>query len=245
MEDSDDEDLEYTKSLQKHGYHSVDSNSAVISFSKFQNSASYYFNMATSVTSECTKFDAKDVYPIFTQILTHNRLLVCYDSNKFLIHNMSTNNLVQFSKSILKSFPVNYLSRYNRIYGCLEVNQNKLLLYTHYTYIKVDMEIGVPEFSKIGSKDSEKKDTRVMNWTQTVTHFHQKYMEKISGSKNNKTGKEEANPDKEENFKIENKFKGIMFMGKVPDGSMLVIENLWKNLVDKLPGVLKVHKFGQ
>jgi hypothetical protein len=39
--------------------------------------------------------------------------------------------------------------------------------------------------------------------------------------------------------------KGIMFMGKVNDGTAVVVENLWKNLVKRLPGVLHVPRFGQ
>ena len=39
--------------------------------------------------------------------------------------------------------------------------------------------------------------------------------------------------------------KGVMFMGRVDGDTVVVVENLWKNLVKRLPGVLQVPRFGQ
>uniref|UniRef100_A0A7S3NBF1 Uncharacterized protein n=2 Tax=Euplotes harpa TaxID=151035 RepID=A0A7S3NBF1_9SPIT len=146
----------------------------------------------------------------------------------------------------MKNFPSNYLSHFNRIYGAVELSPTRLLLYTHFTNIIVDMEAKIPEFCKISKNHPSKTDTRVMNWNETLAYHHKKYMSLLSHayqtSERPQTSREEVKTD---NFKIDNRFKGILGMERLADGTMVVVENLWKNLVARLPDVLKVHKFGQ
>jgi hypothetical protein len=100
--------------------------------------------------------------------------LICYDSNKFLIHDVEKKSLTKFSKDNLKSFPVNYLNQYNRIYGCFELTPTKIVLYTHFTYIVVDLTMKFEEFCQI-VKD-RRTDTRVMNYNEAMNFHQKKYM---------------------------------------------------------------------
>ena len=85
-----------------------------------------------------------------------------------------------------------------------------------------------------------------MDWNKTVSYYHKKNISALQNSYI-KPNIEDTKDDESDNFKIDNRFKGILYMGKINTQSdqLIVIENLWKNLVDKLPDVLKVHKFGQ
>jgi hypothetical protein len=183
-----------------------------------------------------------------------------------LIHDLNKKALTKFSKSVIKKFPINYLTRYNRIYGMLELDESRFLLYTHFNHIMVDTEQKVPEYSKVISNAEPKSDTRTMNWNETLSHYHSKYMSAIQNSEGNTHQASDDTKKEMNNFRIDNRFKGIMHMGLVPESvssktgsgkkkhsdasssskvTLLVVENLWKNLADRLPGVLKVHKFGQ
>ena len=82
------------------------------------------------------------------QLLSKNRLIICYPSNKFLVHNLVDGTLVASSQK--QAYPTNYLSRFNRIYGAFEL-QGKIVLYTHYTYISIDLEDKVPKMCRIES----------------------------------------------------------------------------------------------
>ena len=246
MYESDTEDAEYVRSLEMHGYHSIDSNDSCLSYTKFQSTESFCYQFDTQEVFKTIKFDKKDLHVIFTKLMSNNRLLVCYDSNKFLIHDLDKKSLTKFSKQNLKKFPINYLTRYNRIYGCFELSESKFVLYTHFNYILIDTESKVPEYCKIIPSIQPKSDTKTMDWNKTVSYYHKKYISALQNSYI-KPNIEDAKDNTSDNFKIDSRFKGILYMGKINTQSdqLIVIENLWKNLVDKLPDVLKVHKFGQ
>jgi len=187
-------------------------------------------------------------YVTLMQFLSNSRLLVCYDSNKFLIHDIESKSLTKFSKQNLKNFPINFLNQYNRIYGCIELSDSMILLYSHFTYIKIDLTCKMPEQCRLIQNHPSKTDTRVMNWNEASTHHHKKYMALLPhrGQGGNYTQSEEATQgDKKGEWNIENKFKGIMYMGRLQDGTLVVVENLWKNLLTRLPQVLQVDRFGQ
>lgn len=181
-----------------------------------------------------------------TKMLSNDRLIVCYDTNKFLIHDLKEKSLVKFSKKNLKNFPVNYLNQYNKIYDCLEFSENLIVLYSHFTHILVDLNSKIPEYSKIIKNHPSKTDTRVMNWNETLAFHHKKYLSMLPHHEYSQPeSKAEHVTTESDNFRIENKYKGILSMNKLEDGSIVVVENLWKNLLNRLPEVLKVNKFGQ
>jgi hypothetical protein len=113
----------------------------------------------------------------------------------------------------------------------------------------VDLNSKIPEYSKIVKNHPSKTDTRVMNWNENLAFHHKKYLEILSKNKHLKYSQPEDKPEhvmtESDNFRIENKYKGILSMKKLDDGSIVVVENLWKNLLNRLPEVLKVNKFGQ
>ena len=248
MYDSDEEDEEYLKTLKTHGYYSVCANQKYLAFCKYESTQVYSYEFATGSIFKPVSLDSKNIYVTMMQMLSKDRLIVCYDSNKFLIHDLADKTLSKYSKQHMKSFPINYLNQYNRIYGVVELSESKLVLYTHFTHIMVDLNAKIPEHSKIVKNHPSKTDTRVMNWNETLAHHHKKYLSLLpynNFSSNTAFEGQAETHSESENFKIENKYKGILFMDKLQDGTFVVVENLWKNLVSRLPDVLKVNKFGQ
>lgn len=77
------------------------------------------------------------------RFLSKDRLIVVYSSNKFLIHDVTTQKIKEIA------YPENYLTRFNRVYGCVELSANKFLLYTHYTTILVNLDKEVPAQAQI------------------------------------------------------------------------------------------------
>lgn len=246
MYDSDEEDEQYLKSLKTYGYYAICANKDYIAYCKYEKAQIEWFDLNTQESFKPVSLGTKDIYITMSKMLSGNRLLVCYDSNKFLIHDMDSKTLSKYSKQNLKSFPVNFLNNYNRIYGVVELSDTKLLLYTHFSYILVDLEAKIPEYSKLIKNHPSKTDTRVMSWNENLAHHHKKYMDLVTNTAQGKSTDPAETPGDAitDNFKIDNKFKGILYMEQLQDGTMVVVENLWKNLVNKLPEVLKVHKFG-
>ena len=68
-----------------------------------------------------------------------DKLIVCYDSNKVVIYDILNKRIHDWSKKNLDKIPANFLNRYNRIVGITEINSNKYILYTHYTYSILDL----------------------------------------------------------------------------------------------------------
>lgn len=249
MEDSDDEEEEkYAKNLSKYGYYGVWWNEMYIAYCKFDQSQVFWFDIKSQESFKLLTLENKNLFVTLTKLLSSDRLLVCYDSNKFLIHNLRKRELTKYSKQNLKSFPANYLSHFNRTYGAVEISETKLILYTHFTHTFVDLNEKIPENSKILKNQQSKTDTRVMNWNETLAYHHNKYMALLPHNVQQLKGFKEKGKDEEikvDNFKIDNKFKGILHMSMLDDGTLVVVENVWKKLVLKLPQVLKISKFGQ
>ena len=55
--------------------------------------------------------------------------------------------------------------------------------------------------------------------------------------------KPEFTGQKNPNFRISNRFKGILKMEMI-GSELIVVENVWKNLLKKMEEPLKVSKFG-
>jgi len=74
-----------------------------------------------------------------------DKLIVAYDSNKILVYDLLNHKLHDWSRRNPPSnFPSNFLNRFNRIIGITSISLTKYILYTHYTYILLDLQQDVP-----------------------------------------------------------------------------------------------------
>jgi len=211
MYDSDQENEVYLSSLKKQSYTSICANKDYIAYNTFEGTQMHCFDFNQEESFKPVGIENKHVFVTLTEMLSNNRLIVCYDNNKFLIHDLKSKNLVKFTKKNMKNFPINYLNQYNRIYGVVEIEKNKLLLYTHFTSISVDLDAKIPEYSKIIKNHPSKTDTRVMNWNETLAFHHKKYLAMLPHQNFDNSRDTEAHPEPlNDNFKIDNKYKGIM-----------------------------------
>jgi hypothetical protein len=64
--------------------------------------------------------------------------------------------------------PANFLNRYNRIVGITQVTPGKYILYTHYTYIVLDLSQDVPHEVEISQnhpgKNVEETSIQAKSW---------------------------------------------------------------------------------
>lgn len=170
------------------------------------------------------------------QEVSGDRLLVAYSNNKFHLHNTSTNQLVKEVANI--RWPQNYLNRYNRIYGVVQLTDSQFILYTHFTIIRIDLEQEVPESSLIlDDHPHEVGDS----WGERIKELQSGYLAKALG--NQVTDQTQQKPKFEGNFTISNRFKGILAMKKVGE-ELVVVENVWKHLIKRMEDPLKIKKFG-
>lgn len=250
MYDSDEEDDVYMKSLRNHAYSQVCSDNQSVSFVRFEGCQVSSYDLSSQKLANLVGLDHKNCFVTLLKNLSSNRLLAVYDTNKFLIHDLTKNCLTDFSKKNLKKFPRNFLSQFNRIYECVELTETQLLLYTHFTTIFVDLKAKVPEFSSIAKEKNQKMskaEKANLGWNEAISFHHKKYLSLLphKNFENSKIPNQNEEGGQSENFKIYHAFKSIMHMKKLDDDSLLVMENSWKNLIKRLPNVIKIKRFGQ
>lgn len=68
-----------------------------------------------------------------------DKLVVAYDSNRIVVYDTINRKLHQWSLDNMQRMPLNYLRRYNRILGMVQLSTNKFLLWTNYTYSVLDL----------------------------------------------------------------------------------------------------------
>ena len=73
--------------------------------------------------------------------------MVGYNSNKLCVFDLNQKQLHEWSKKNLMNFPANFLQRYNRIQGILQLSTNKYLVLSHYTQIPLDLTQNLPKES--------------------------------------------------------------------------------------------------
>ena len=74
-----------------------------------------------------------------------DKLVVAYDTNKIAIFDLLNKQLHPWTVKNIKGFPRNFLNRYNRFVGATQINENKFLIYTNYTYCVLDLLAEMPE----------------------------------------------------------------------------------------------------
>jgi hypothetical protein len=113
-----------------------------------------------------------------------DKLVVAYDSNKIVVFDLLNHRLHDWSRrNPASSFPSNFLNRFNRIFGITQVAPSKFLLYTHYTYILLDLDQDVPvdEVQIIQNhpgKSIEERSLSAKSWFDNLKLSQAKYIKK-------------------------------------------------------------------
>jgi hypothetical protein len=68
-----------------------------------------------------------------------DKLVIAYDSNKILVLDTINRKLHQWSLDNINKLPENYLRRYNRILGIVQLTTHKYILWSNYTYCVLDL----------------------------------------------------------------------------------------------------------
>jgi len=206
-------------------------------------SSVYLYNMDTFQMH--WKLPSFDSPPTALAFHCHNAtLVVSLASNKFYLFDVEEQRLSEWSRDCGDSFPIELMKRPDAITGIAfnPAKPNELLLYSHGFFCHVDLKFPVPE----------------------QTRFFPKFNRKLSlapPAQSGHTGSEDSEPKKKkakknlnsissttksdgDNFVICLKYKPILFLGFQGKNNMMVFENPWLNIVQKLPGTLYRKRYG-
>lgn len=73
-----------------------------------------------------------------------DKLIVAYDTNKVVVFDTTNRKLHQWTLDNLSKLPQNWLTRYNRILGIVQLSTHKFVLWTNYTYAVLDLQLDLP-----------------------------------------------------------------------------------------------------
>lgn len=175
-----------------------------------------------------------------------DKLIVVYDSNKIIAYDLNNMRLHDWSLANMNKFPSNFLNRYNRIVGITQVSFNLYLIYTNYTYIVLDLSKSIPSDVEIiqnhPGKTLEDKNLGAKSWFDTLKLSQSKFLKKKQNMSEVNEGSQESQV---KNLTISNKLKGILNMEYDKENNkLLVVENIWRKLVESFPGALAIPKYG-
>jgi len=185
-----------------------------------------------------------------------SRAFIIGDKNEIFIYDLLHKSLDPWSKQYGKSLPANYLDRFNRVYDIVQLNSHKYLLYTHYTFIVLDMELSVPHYSRCVTNKayvySKTEDDLKEAWAKLTSAHQTKLIREFTNFKirseiiKEDTNKIEENKGNEaDNMAIYNKYSVILGMKYDNNEKRLfVIESPWSKILKTFPGALQIHKYG-
>jgi hypothetical protein len=165
----------------------------------------------------------------------------------------------------IDKFPKNYLKWYNKIMGIAsnglsesvsQSESDKLLLYTDYNYIKIDLNNEIPEKSIIFKDKAEK--LRNAEWNKKIKQYHKLLFNQLYKNMKNtelendlfKEDLENAYKFENDNFKITSRFSSIMYMDYLNytnennHSTLLVIENDWNKILKEFPDTVAKYNYG-
>lgn len=73
-----------------------------------------------------------------------DKLLVGYDSNHVAVYDLLNKQIHPWTDRNLTRMPKNFLSRYNKFAGAIQISEDKYLLYTSYTFCTLDLTQELP-----------------------------------------------------------------------------------------------------
>ena len=74
-----------------------------------------------------------------------DKLLVGYDSNRVAVFDLLNRQIHPWTNKNLNAMPKNFLSRYNKFAGVIQLNDDKYILYTSYTFCVLELSAMMPE----------------------------------------------------------------------------------------------------
>lgn len=196
-----------------------------------------------------------DNYITQLKFLDNNTLLTISDDNKFFLIDIKNKKFNSWTNKNLNNFPSNYLAWYNKILGVTPLSKNdKFLLFTDYNYIQVDLTKEIP-LNSIIEKDKAEK-LRNADWVKMIGEYHREIFNdtykglgmaynQVFKNINGQNEQHTENKNKNENFKITNRFSSILFMDYIEDkNSLLVIENDWNKIIKNFPETVAKYNYG-
>ena len=110
-----------------------------------------------------------------------DKLIIAYDSNKIAVFDTINKRFHPWTLKNMDKMPQNFLRRYNKIVGITQLTLNKFILWTHYTYAVLDLNVELPEEVKIvqdhPKKSLESKHLDSSNWFDTLKLSQSKYLQ--------------------------------------------------------------------
>lgn len=202
----------------------------IICFTDF-NMSSGFLTVSFANRALFSVFDVKDKKSFFWNLPKMDRarplcissdlekMVVCYDSNLVTVFDLLNRTLHDWSRQNGSKFPANFLNRYNRFTGAVQVSTNKYILYTNYTYTVVNLDLPVPEgqvkiIQNHPGKSMESKQAQAeSNWFDNLKLSQADHLDRASSMNDELYSKHmAAASSQEDNLVISNKLKGILLM---------------------------------
>jgi hypothetical protein len=144
----------------------------------------------------------------------------------------------------MNKLPKNFLSRYNRLVGVSHLTENKLIMWSNYTYAILDLTIDLPAEVQIVQdhpyRTIQGKHRESDGWFDMVKLGQQKYLTDAQHAQSS------VFTQSVDNLTISNKLKGILQMEvKRDENKIRVVENVWKKAVGEFQGAFISKKFNQ
>lgn len=175
----------------------------------------------------------------FTDDLT---LLNICDNNKIYLFDIKLKDFHIWTKKTLKKLPLNYLSRFNRIYGCVQLGEHEVMLYSHYSMIYIDFSAEVPSSCKIDNTKHRVICSNQSNegWIAAIKDHQRECTSLCTVTK----GPERKLSTINSNFSIIGAYSGIIGVQLIGQSKIQIVETRWAAIVSKFPGVASYKKYG-
>lgn len=169
-----------------------------------------------------------------------DKLLIGYDSNHVAVFDLLNRQIHEWTSSNLMRLPKNFLSRYNKFAGALQLSDTKYMLYTSYTYCTIDLREPVPETAEMiqnhPSRTAEGKQFQAQSWFDNLKLSQSKYLTEQPSAVEQASTSAETQSSTSSNMSINNKFKGILLMdlstsNKGAKPLLRVFEHSWQQAI--------------
>ena len=172
-----------------------------------------------------------------------DKLLVGYDSNRIAVFDLVNKQIHPWTNKNLNRLPRNFLNRYNKFAGALQVSEQKFLLYTSYTFCVLDLAAVIPEaveqVQNHPTRTLEGKQFNAQSWMDNLKLSQAKHLTPSQQT----SGAAPEKGQKQDNLAINNRFKGVLLMDLDPATNKLqVIEHQWKAAIANFQSGAFVHK---
>jgi len=162
-------------------------------------------------------------------------LFDCY--NNLWVYCTKTMSL---DNKLSNSSPLNFQKWYNKILGIVKISDDKLIAYTDYNFIPINLNLTFPKQSCIERDIISRNKAKSIEVNQKL--YHDEVLNTINNSKNLLDKENDENLQK--NFKIMTKFISNVFMEYSKD-KVIVIEVDWSKILNKMENPIVKHKYGK